>query len=142
MHISTASSVFVATLLLVSGNVRAQDANLARGKRCMAFSSVETDGWSLAALTDGKRGGMGYRSKSFAAYADHRLYPEYVVVDLGRHHEIDRVVLHPCGDGALAGKGFPEDFTIEISQEGRHGKRSWKGAVSRRRSMAMPKHFH
>ena len=51
MHISTASSVFVATLLLVFGDVRAQDANLARGKRCMAFSSVETDGWSLAALT-------------------------------------------------------------------------------------------
>lgn len=33
MHISTASSVFVATLLLVFGDVRAQDANLARGKR-------------------------------------------------------------------------------------------------------------
>ncbi|MEI7900759.1 MAG: family 78 glycoside hydrolase catalytic domain [bacterium] len=102
--------------------------NVARGKTCKVFSTLEADGCSAARLTDGESGGAGWSSKAFSAYADHRLYPEYVTVDLGRNYEIQRVVLYPGGAGATAGKGFPEDFTVQVCREGE----SWKTAVEKR----------
>jgi alpha-L-rhamnosidase len=101
--------------------------NLALGRPCQVFSSYEADGWSKAALTDGKIGGLGWSSKAFSAFENHALYPEYVVVDLGHCARIDSVALHPRGDGETAGKGFPKDFTIEVCDEGE----PWRTVVER-----------
>ena len=102
----------------IAGLAGAKESNLALGRPCQAFSAHEADGWSVSKLTDGQTGALGWSSKAFAAYPDHRLYPEYVVVDLGTNCAIHRVRLYPRGDGALAGRGFAEDFTIQVCREG------------------------
>jgi hypothetical protein len=117
-------SILVGLLLLFTGDSRAADVNLARGQRCSVFSSLDSDGWSAARLTDGETDTGGWSSKAFAAHADHRLYPEFIVVDLGKNCAIGRVVLHPTADG----QGFPEDFTIQTCREGA----PWRVAVERR----------
>jgi len=95
-----------------------QPENLARGKLCKSFSSMEECGWSLVKLTDGETGTVGWSSKAFSAYPDHTLYPEFVVLDIGASARIFKVVLHPRADDAHAGKGFPKDFSIHVCQEG------------------------
>ena len=104
------------------------DRNLALGKPCKAFSSYEQDGWSVSNLTDGKAGALGWSSQAFAVWPDHSLYPEFVVVDLRTNCAIRRVVLYPRGDGLNVGKGFPEDFSIQVCREGE----PWRVAVVRR----------
>ena len=99
-------------------NTDASAENLALGRLCKTFSSIEAYGWSAAKLTDGKTGALGWSSKAFSAYADHALYPEFVVVDMGAAAEIDRIVLYPRGDGDRAGKGFPRHFSIHVCHEG------------------------
>ena len=105
-----------------------QEPNLALGRPCKAFSSEEGNGWSVSKLTDGETGTRGWSSKAFAAYPDHRLYPEFVVVDLGTNCAVRRVVLHPRGDGTMAGKGFAADFTIQVCREGE----PWRVIVDQR----------
>lgn len=92
--------------------------NLALGKACSTFSTIEEWGWALEKLTDGQTGSVGWSSQAFSAYADHSLYPEFILVDLGVSVEVDRLVLHPRGDGERAGKGFPKDFSIHVCHEG------------------------
>jgi alpha-L-rhamnosidase len=98
--------------------------NLARGKGCSTFSSLERNGFSAACLTDGQRGGTSWSSKAFSAYADHRLYPEFITVDLGKNCALERIELFPFADG----KGFPEDFTIQVCREGE----PWKIILEKR----------
>lgn len=93
-------------------------ANISRGKPCKSFSSIESNGWSVLKLTDGVIGGKGWSSKAFSLYPVHSLYPEYVVVDLGTSYEIEKISLFPRQDGEMSGKGFPEDFTIQVCLEG------------------------
>jgi len=95
-----------------------QEVNVAIGKSCTTLSSNESDGWSVDRLTDGEKGGTGWSSKAYAMHANRSLYPEFIVVDLGASYAIDEVSLFPRGDGEMAGKGFPEDFTIQVSMEG------------------------
>lgn len=92
--------------------------NVAHKAPVTAFSSIEDGGWQVAALTDGIKGGIGWSSKAFASFPDHNLYPEWVAIDLGRYHRIDRIDLYPRGDGANAGQGFPQDFTLALCVEG------------------------
>jgi len=92
--------------------------NVAHNAPVTAFSSIEDGGWQVAALTDGIKDGIGWSSKAFASFPDHNLYPEWVAIDLGRHHRIDRIDLYPRGDGANAGQGFPRDFTLALCVEG------------------------
>jgi alpha-L-rhamnosidase len=73
-------------------------------------------------------GALGWSSKAFMAYPDHSLYPEFVVVDLGTNCALGRVILHPRGDGTNAGKGFPQDFTIQACREGA----PWRVVVAKR----------
>jgi len=117
-----------AFLFMCGDAARAEDLNLASGKPCKAFSSQETSEWSTQRLTDGQTTGGGWSGKAFAAYADHRLYPEFVVVDLACNATISRVVLHPCGEGPAAARGFPEDFTIQVCREGE----PWRVVVEKR----------
>ncbi len=104
------------------------ETNLALGKPCKAFSSHESDGWSVSKLTDGETHTVGWSSKAFAAYPDHSLYPEFAVVDLGKDCTIHRVVLYPRGDDPAAGKGYPQDFTIQVCREGE----PWRVVVEKR----------
>ncbi len=102
--------------------------NLANGRPCKVFSSIEGDGWAASKLTDGQTNTLGWSSKAFAAYPDHTLYPEFVVVDLGTNCAIRHVVLYPRGDGPNVGKGFPKDFTIQVCREGE----PWRMVVKKR----------
>ena len=107
MRNTTATSILGIMLMLAAGGVFAQDVNLARGKPCKVFSSLETSNWGTARLTDGQTGEDGWSSRAFATHADHCLYPEWATVDLGANCAIQRVVLHATDKG----QGFPEDFT-------------------------------
>ena len=109
------------------------DINLAAGRKCSAFSSLETQSHALERLTDGEREAAGWSSKAFVDYADHRLYPEYVVVDLGRNCTLDRVELYPDFSRTAGGFGFPVDFTIQICREGE----AWQ-VVSDNRGYPLP----
>ncbi|MFB7469460.1 discoidin domain-containing protein [Kitasatospora sp. NPDC056184] len=83
-----------------------------------ASSSYEADGWSLAAVTDGRRGrtdGPTGWSSAGSSSADHA---EWVSVDLGAVRRTGRVDLYPRADGADTGAGFPVDFTVQVSADG------------------------
>jgi alpha-L-rhamnosidase len=110
--------VFANLASLAASAADRAEKNLALRRPCQVFSSYEADGWSKAKLTDGQTGGLGWSSKAFTAHENHSLYPEYVVVDLGHAALIDRVVLHPRGDGPNAGKGFPVDFSVAVCEQG------------------------
>ena len=112
--------LLLAVLLVTAGIAGAETAatNLARGKKCSVFSTLQTNSFTVSGLTDGQRSGTGWSSRSFAEHADHALYPEYVVVDLGRNCKLDRIELYPDFSEGAAGIGFPEDFTIQICREG------------------------
>ena len=115
------SKLFVALVVIFScmSALRAETGkNISDGKPCKAFSSLESNGWSVNKLTDGEKGGKGWSSKAFALYPDHSLYPEYIVVDLGTSCDIDKISLFPRGDGEMAGKGFPENFSIQVCLQG------------------------
>ncbi len=113
---------------LATGMAEAKETNLALSRPCKVFSTLEGDGWSASKLTDGQADALGWSSKAFAAYPDHSLYPEFVVVDLGTNRTLRRVVLYPRGDGTMAGKGFPRDFTIQVCHEGE----PWRVVVEKR----------
>ena len=102
--------------------------NIARGKKLKVFSSNELNGWSADKLTDGEKGGIGWSSKAFSKYAEHTLYPEYAVIDLGETYELEKISLFPRQDNGMAGKGFPENFTIQICEEGE----PWKVQVEKK----------
>ncbi len=115
-------------ILIISGlELNAQE-NIARGKPCKVFSSLESNGWFVAKLTDGEKGGIGWSSKAFSGNSDHSLYPEYVVIDLGATYDLNKVSLFPRGDGAMSGKGFPEDFSIQLCRQGE----PWKVIVQKK----------
>ena len=95
------------------------DVNLALGRKCKVFSFADSSDLSFSKLTDGHTETMAWSSRSFASVADHTLFPEYVVIDLGKTCVINRIVLFPRGDNSMAGKGFPEDFTVQICREGK-----------------------
>ena len=115
--------------------------NLARGRTATASSSLQTSGWGLAHVTDGGNfsvagRNMGWSSNNMLT-ANHT---EWITVDLGAPAMFDRVVLYPrvntsgtgtcpdtIPDDALAGAGFPSDFTIESSTD----NATWTNLVSR-----------
>ncbi|MFF2659034.1 discoidin domain-containing protein [Kitasatospora sp. NPDC058032] len=90
-------------------------------------SSYESDGWSAAALTDGRRGlptgTLGWSSIDNLS-TDHT---EGVTVDLGATRRISRLDLFGRADGANTGLGFPVDFTIEVSTD----KNTWTTVADR-----------
>ena len=110
--------VMLALLSAKLSVVAAAGTELAAGRPCKVFSSHEGDGWSVRNLTDWQPGSLGWSSKAFAAYAEHTLYPEFIVLDLGANSAIHSVALYPRDDGANAGKGFPRDFTIQVCGAG------------------------
>jgi alpha-L-rhamnosidase len=110
------TGVFI--LISLAYACREQTINLAAGKLCKSFSSLEENGWSLNKLTDSEKTAKGWSSKAFSLYSDHSLYPEYVIIDLGTTYAINKISLFPSGEGEMAGEGFPEDFTVCVCREG------------------------
>jgi alpha-L-rhamnosidase len=96
---------------------RTIDTNLALGKPCKFFSSLD-DEHGVLKLTDGKYGPDGYRNRSFVKYADHGLYPEFIEVDLGANATIGKVLLYPIKATGDGGSGFPKEFSIQVSRQG------------------------
>ncbi|MEV7780078.1 discoidin domain-containing protein [Kitasatospora sp. NPDC088351] len=92
-----------------------------------ATSSYEADGWSSAALTDGRRslptGTLGWSSINNVS-TDHT---ESVTVDLGSNRRISRLDLFARADGANTGLGFPVDYTVQVSTD----KSTWTTVADR-----------
>lgn len=120
MRIQTTMMVLIGLMAVNAAAVAGTGVQeLARGKVCKVFSSRE-QGRDLIAgkLTDGDTAALGWSSGSFTSYPDHLLYPEFVTLDLGMSAELDRLVLYSPDNGKETGKGFPEDFTIQVCEEG------------------------
>lgn len=91
--------------------------NVALGAKAIASSSFEYVGWGLDHINDGawnsKPDSMGWSSDSNTAN-DHS---EQVTLHLGGSYLIRSVVLYPRNDGSAIGRGFPQDFTVQISAD-------------------------
>ena len=102
------------------------ECSLACGRPTTVSSSIEAGSWTQSKLVDGEYH-SGWSSQRGAGFADHTATPESVAVKLRRLAAIDRVVLHPRDDGAYAGQGFPEDFAIKVSEDGK----VWKTVIEK-----------
>jgi len=107
-----------------ASNPQAQT-NLALHKRVTASSSYEQGSWGAALVVDGERnenrGARGWTSEADKS----QNHNEWVQIDLGGNYPVSRVDIYPRNDPARLGEGFPLDFTIEVSQDGR----SWSAVV-------------
>ncbi|MER5425354.1 discoidin domain-containing protein [Streptosporangium roseum] len=122
----TDSSYPVGDIAVVTGGAAARFDNVrinpmtnpAEGAIVTASSSYQNDGWGTGSATDGRRGSvsgaMGWSSIDNLT-ANHT---EWVRADLGSARPISRVDLYPRSDGANAGRGFPVDFTVQVSADG------------------------
>ena len=101
------------------------ETNLALNKRVTVSSSYEQGSWGAALAVDGERnenrGARGWSSEADKS----RNHTEWIQIDLGGSHPVSRVDIYPRNDPARLGEGFPLDFTIEVSQDGR----SWTAVV-------------
>lgn len=105
--------------------------NLALHRPVIASSSIERDpawpprsDWNRIRLVDGQTrvtnapqkwssGNAGWSSARTEQDCE-----QYVGVDLGDRVTIGEVRLYPRDDGENAGQGFPQDFQIQVSQDG------------------------
>lgn len=97
-----------------------QPDNLAYGANVEASSSLEDSRWGTAHLTDGNPfsadGTWGWSSDASDTADD----SQSVTLDLGRVATVSSVVLDPRAyDGRDVGGGFPADFTVETSRDGK-----------------------
>jgi hypothetical protein len=101
--------------------------NLALHKRVLVSSSYEQGSWSADSAVDGERnekqGARGWSSSGDTS----RNHKEWIRIDLGGSHPVGRVDIYPRNDPARLGEGFPIDFTIEVSTDGR----SWTPVVNK-----------
>ncbi|WP_165956413.1 glycoside hydrolase domain-containing protein [Kribbella antibiotica] len=102
------------------------EVNRADGKVVTATNSITDWGWSPYGLTDG-RNGTTAASGGFSTEALPQASKQSVTVDLGAPGPVSRVDLWPRDDGANAGYGFPEDFTIQTSPD----NSTWTTQVTR-----------
>nr|WP_255622087.1 discoidin domain-containing protein [Tessaracoccus sp. OS52] len=100
--------------------------NLAQGRPVEASSSTEAPqwGWSTAFVVDGQSGPTagtnGWTSQVAVNWNENE--QEWVAVYLGGPYLLDQVVAHPrnaATDQANAGLGFPTDYRVETSLDGR-----------------------
>ena len=89
-------------------------ANLAEGKAVAVESLNPGSGYYAYTITDGIRDNsdlhaLGYRSAKDTGWVE---------VDLGRVTSVNRVDIYPTGTRFARGQNFPQDFTIEVSNDG------------------------
>lgn len=92
--------------------------NIAMSKNVSVSSSIEAYNWFKTKVNDGQRnsvaGSMGWSSNN-SLNANHT---EYLSVDIGAAHTLNRVDLYPRNDSTQqVGYGFPIDFTIQVSPD-------------------------
>jgi hypothetical protein len=109
-----------------ASNPQAQT-NLALNKRVTASSSDEQASWGARFIVDGQRDERS-GSRGWSSSADKsRNHTEWVQVDLGGSQSVGFVDIYPRNDPARLGEGFPVDFTIETSEDGR----AWTAVVGK-----------
>ncbi len=114
--------------------------NLALHCAVTSGSSHEDQDWSVSKLVDGTINTEpwtgGWRSSGNDS-ADHA---EWVTLDLGAEHDVNRVVLYPRNDYGYVGAGFPKSFAIRTSTD----NLNWTTAAvrtDRPRPGRAPQHF-
>jgi len=82
-----------------------------------ASSSIENYGWGLTKVNNGSKVGsdLGWTSNS---YTDDGNHTEWVTFDLGTTMPVKKMIMYPRSDSGNAGKGFPVDFTVDVSDDG------------------------
>jgi len=99
--------------------------NLALNKGVTASSSDEQASWGARFIVDGQRDEKA-GSRGWSSIADKsRNHTEWVQIDLGASSSLGRVDLYPRNDPARLGEGFPVDFTIGVSADGK----AWTAVV-------------
>jgi len=97
--------------------------NLALHKRVYASSNPSnTNGWSKDEVTNGITSAFPGSDQDMGWASDghsNSNAPEWIEVDLGTEEPIDDVVLYPRNDPQAPGGGFPSDFTISLSTDGK-----------------------
>jgi len=94
--------------------ISASPGNLAQGR--MTFASSSQKGYPSANVTDGQR--LLYWSSKIRTIPK---VSEFVTVDLGKIFTIRQVVIYPRSDRKeLIGAGFPVDYSLELSKDGKH----------------------
>lgn len=100
--------------------------NLAEGRPFDVSSTTEAAvwGWSAAFAVDGQFGPTATTNgwTSQVGRNDSETDQEWVAVHLGGPYTLSEVVIHPrnaAGDQANAGLGFPTDYRVETSLDGR-----------------------
>lgn len=112
--------------------------NYASGKSVTSSSSLEESGFSSAYLTDSDKYGnknRGWTSNPHSTVPD-RI--EWVQVDLGESERVGRVDLSP---GNTNGYGFPENFYVEISEDGQNYKKVYEQYEYRSDGSVLQVHF-
>ncbi|MCI8360460.1 MAG: family 78 glycoside hydrolase catalytic domain, partial [Clostridiales bacterium] len=102
--------------------------NLALGKTAKASSTHEDDywGWGVKYVTDGNRKNEGRQAGEYVGYSSagtpDKNHSEWIQVDLGEAADINQAVFYPASslqNGQWLGYGFPVDFTVEVSPDGK-----------------------
>ncbi len=103
--------------------------NLALHRAVTSSSSVEDRDWSVSKLVDGTINTEPWTS-GWRSFGNDRVdHAEWLTIDLGAAHDVNRVILHPRNDYGFVGVGFPKDFTIRLS----HDNTNWTTVVTRSR---------
>lgn len=91
--------------------------NLAFSAAVTSSSSGESGDWGKSRINDGQLnsvgGSMGYTSES-SLTTNHT---EHIQLDMGSSKTVSKVDLYPRNESGQVGKGFPVNFTIQISTD-------------------------
>ena len=103
--------------------------NLAKGKTAIASSSNEDDywGWGIRYVTDGNRKNEGRQAGEYVGYCSNltpdKDHAEWIYVDLGKEQPVNNMTIYAGStliDGKWLSYGFPKDFTIDVSTDGKN----------------------
>ena len=84
-----------------------------------ASSSEEANGWHKVDAVDGKLDTNDPIARGWSSNNTIDVnHTEWVQVDFGTNHLINKVDLHPRDDAGWVGSGFPIDYTIQVSTDG------------------------
>jgi hypothetical protein len=109
--------------------LEATGGDLALGRAVSSSSSVEypNESWLRTDLTDGVHLSNLWYSMGYSSSGASTQHTEWAQVDLGGPSRISQVTLWPRTDGASTGRGFPVDFTLQLSPDGT----TWTTVASR-----------
>ncbi|MBU5352187.1 discoidin domain-containing protein [Paenibacillus barcinonensis] len=89
-----------------------QSLNLAIGSTVSASSSLESWGWSKAAVVDGQRSSISNAKGYASAWGQTANHSEWLELNMGARKTFNSVILFP--QSGAGGSGFPVDFKIQV----------------------------